>query len=497
MLVKAKLLGLLTGKPVVILPKEIAKWLDVHIGERIKLKKYATDKEIVAIVDIAKIEEKTDYIYISDEIAEFLNIKENDLIEIYPSLKPMSVFYIKKKLDGKKLNYNELYGIIKSIVNNELTEAEVAYFISAGYLRGMCYEEIKNLVKAMVDVGNKIKFNAKYVLDKHCIGGLAGNRTTPIVTSIIAASIKELKLNAVMPKTSSRAITSAAGTADVVEQFSRVEFTIDEIKKIVNKAKACLVWGGSLGLSPADDKIIQVERLLNLDPPNQLVASIMSKKIAVGSNILILDIPYGKGSKIENKNEAIYLKNLFERIAKDFNIKIKVILTDGSSPIGNGIGPVLEAIDVIKVLKNKDDKPIDLYNKSLYLAKELLKLIIERKKAENIVEKVIKNNLAFEAFKKIIQAQGGKIKEIEPSNIFKEIKSNKNGKIKFIDNKKINFLARILGCPSDKSAGIYLNKKINEKVERNETYITLYAETKEKLEYGYKIFNEIKPIIIK
>lgn len=497
MLVKAKLLGLLTGKPVVILPKEIAKWLNIHIGERVKVKKYGDEKEIVGVVDITKNEEKVDYIYLSEEIAEYLNVKENDLIEISPSLKPLSVLYIKKKLEGEKLTYEQLYEIMKSIVSNELTEAEVAYFISSSYLRGMDYKEIKNLVKAMVEVGNKIKFDVKYTMDKHCIGGVAGNRTSPIVTSIIAAAIKKLKLNAVMPKTSARAITSAAGTADVIEQFARVEFSIEEIKKIVNKVKACLVWGGSLGLSPADDKIIQVERLLNLDPPNQLIASIMSKKLAVSSNVLIIDIPYGKGSKIENKNKAIYLKNLFERIAKDFNIKTKVILTDGSAPIGNGIGPVLEAIDMIKVLKNKQDKPIDLYKKSVYLAKELLGLVIGKEKAENVVDKIIKDNLAFESFKKIIKAQHGKIRNIEPSNIFKEIKSEKKGKIVFIDNKKINFLARILGCPSDKAAGIYLNKHVGEKVEKNEVYITLYAETKEKLEYGYKVFNEIKPIIIK
>jgi len=499
MLVKAKSLGLLTGKPIVILPKEIAKWLNVHIGERLRVKKYAGQKEIVAVIDIAKMEEKADYIYVSEEIIDFLKIKENDILEINPAQKPLSILHIKEKLDGKALDYKKLFEIMKSIVNNELTEAEIAYFVSASYIRGMTFNEIVNLVKAMVNVGNKIKFNTRYVIDKHCIGGVAGNRTTPIVTSIIAAAIKELKLDAVMPKTSSRAITSAAGTADVIEVIAKVEFDINEIKKIVQKAKACLVWGGSLGVSPADDKIIQVERLLNLDPQSQLIASIMSKKLAVGSNTIVIDIPYGKGSKIENKKEAIRLKNLFEKLGKKFGLKLRALLTDGSRPIGSGIGPVLELLDIIKVLKNKKDSPRDLYNKSLFLAKELLSLIISKEKAQKVVQKVLKEGKAFEAFKKIIDAQKGKINEsyLTPSNIYKEVKANKKGKIVYIDNKKINFIARLLGCPTDKFAGIYLNKHVGNKIDKNETYAILYAETKEKLEYAYKILNEVKPIIIK
>ncbi len=499
MFVKARALNLSAGKPVVVLPKEIAKWLNIHIGDRIVVKKYGIGKELIAVVDVAEIEEKVDYIFLSNEIINLLKIKENDLLEINPAQKPLSTLYIKEKLDGKKLDYNKLFEIMKSIVNNELTEAEIAYFVSASYIRGMDLEETINLTKAMVNVGNRIKFNTKYVMDKHCIGGIPGNRTSPIVTSIIAAAIKELKLDAVMPKTSSRAITSAAGTADVIELIADVEFSIEKIKKIVNKVKACLVWGGSLGVSPADDKIIQVERFLNLDPKSQLIASIMSKKISVGSNVIVIDIPYGKGSKIESKEKAIEFKKMFETIGKKFGMKLKAVLTDGTQPIGNGIGPMLELIDVIAVLKNKPNKPHDLYNKSIFLANQILSLIVPKHKAEKLVSKIISNGKAYEAFKAIIKAQNGSIEEkkLEPSHFFYELKAEKAGKIVNIDNKKINFVTRILGCPADKLAGIYLIKHLNEKVEQNEPYVILYAETKEKLDYGIKVFNDIKPIIIK
>jgi len=497
MLVKIRGIGLLTGRPIIILPKEIAKWLNVNVGERIVVNKYGEKKQIVAVVDITKIEERADFVYASDEIINYLNLKENDVVEINPAQKPLSVLYIKEKLDGKSLNYNRLFEIMKNIVNNELTEAEIAYFISSMYIRGMNKKEILSLVKAMVDVGQRIKFNYKYVLDKHCIGGIAGNRTTPIVVSIVVSAINELKLNAVIPKTSSRAISSASGTADVIELFANVEFDVDEIKRIVNRVKGCLVWGGSLGVSPADDKIIQVERLLNLDPKSQLIASILSKKISIGSNRLIIDIPYGKGAKIETKNEALKLKKMFEYTSSKFGLKTKVLITDGKQPIGNGIGPCLELIDVLKVLKNSKDKPKDLYEKSIYLATELLGLIMDKSKAQKIVEKVIKEGKAFDAFKKIIKEQKGSIKELTPSSIFSEIKAEKKGKIVEIDNRKINFIARVLGCPADKFAGIYLEKHLNEEVEKDETYAIVYAETKEKLDYGVKVFKELKPIVIK
>lgn len=499
MIIKAKSLKLLTGKPIAILPIELAKLLNVGVGERIKIKKYGEKKEIVAVIDIARIKEKTDYIYASDEIFKFLKIKKGDIVEISPAERPLSIKYIKDKLEGKKLNYNQLYSIIKSIVNNELTEPEIAYFISSMYFQGMYFKEIIDLINAMVNVGDKITFKNRYVLDKHCIGGIAGNRTTPIVTSIIAYAINDLKIDGVMPKTSSRAITSASGTADVIEVLARVEFDIQEIKRIVKKVKACLVWGGGLSISPADDKIIEVERLINLDPKTQLIASIMSKKIAMGSNRLIIDIPYGRGSKIEKKSDAEKLKKKFEQVGKRFNIKIKCLLTNGSEPIGNGIGPVMELLDVIKVLKNSKDKPRDLYNKSLFLASELLSMIVEKEKAKKLCKKYLDFGYAFESFKRIIKAQGGSIKNRKflPSDQDIKVRAEKRGRIVHIDNKKINFIARLLGCPTDKGAGIYIKKHVGEKVDKSETIAILYAETKEKLRYAYRIFNKIKPIGIR
>jgi thymidine phosphorylase len=496
MLAKVKSLNIIAGRPVAFLPIEIAKWLNVAVGDRIAIKKYGQANEIAAIVDITKTEER-DCVYLSNEVFSILKLAEGDVVEINPAQKPLSIFHIKEKLDGKKLSYEKIYEIISKIVKNELSEAEIAYFVSACYTRGMSMDEIFNLTKAMIEVGKRISFDTKYVLDKHCIGGIPGNRVTPLITSIVAAAIKEFKLDAVMPKTSSRAITSAAGTADVIELIARVEFDVDEIKAIVKKAYGCLVWGGGLGISPADDKIIHVERFLNLDPENQLIASIMSKKIAVGSNTILIDIPYGKGAKAESLEKARKLKTMFETIAKRFKVKLKAVLTDGKQPIGNGIGPMLELIDSIAVLKNKPNKPLDLYNKSVFLAKQLLAMV--NKKAAQSVEHLLKSGKAYEAFERIIKAQGGEVneKKLMTSGIYEEIKSEKDGKIVEIDNKKINFVARVAGCPVDKLAGIYLMKHLGDKVEKAEPYAILYAETKEKLQHALKVFKSIAPITIK
>ena len=154
----------------------------------------------------------------------------------------------------------------------------------------------------------------------------------------------------IFPKTSSRAITTPSGTADCVETIARVEFSINELKKILKKTKACMVWGGALGMVPADSKIIQIEKMLEIDPESQLLASIMAKKLAMGAKYIVINIPYGKTAKV-GKPKALRLKRKFEKLGKHFNKKIRCVLTKNNGPIVRGIGPSLEMRDVIKVLK--------------------------------------------------------------------------------------------------------------------------------------------------
>jgi len=505
MLLKVKKLYLIAGRPIAILHQDTAKWLNMHVGERIRICKYGkAKKDIFAPIDITGGNTilNTDEIALSQEIVKELGIKKREVVDVNPGMKPLSVEYIKKKLNGQPLNFTELFSIISDIVNNRLTEIEIAYFVSAVYMYDLSFKETVNLTKAMIKTGNKLNIDRELVLDKHSPGGVEGNRTTPIVVSIIGAVIDKFRLNAIMPNNSSRAITSAAGTADVMETVCDVEFPIGELKKIVEKTNSCLVWGGSLGMAPADDKLIQVERLLSLDPKGQLIASILSKKLAAGVNRLLLDISYGPGSKFPTIHDAKALKKRFERLANLFGVQTVIVLTRGDQPIGKGVGSVLEMKDVLEVLKQEKCRPRDLEDRSIYLASELLALVLKIKlsRAEKIVKGVLLSGEAFDKFKEIIEAQGGstsKFKELSVGRHIARVLSDKKGVVKEISNKKLSRTARFAGSPIDKGAGLILHKHLHDRVNKKEVLFTIYAETKEKLISAKKIAGIIKPVTIK
>jgi len=482
-------LGLGAGRPVAFLNEATAHILNVHAGDRVAIAN--SNKMIIAVVDILKNFLDKNEISLSEEATALLDLKPGEYVDVILTLIPQSTQYIIKKLKGEALTKEEIYIIIKDIVNNSLFEAEIAYFVSGVYKYGMSFQELVYLTEAMYKTGIRLTWNLKNIVDKHSIGGVAGNRTTPIVISICAA------LGIVMPKTSSRAITSAAGTADVMETITNVNLSPRQMKDIVNKTGACLAWGGSLGLAPADDKLIRVERLLNLDPESQLIASIISKKLSTGSTHVLIDIPYGKGAKVSRRG-ALKLKNKFLNIGKHFNLKIKVILTDGSQPIGNGIGPVLEMLDILAVLKRENDAPKDLEDKSIVLAGIILEMMKKAKKNEgkSMALDILDSGKALKKFNEIIKEQGRRKGLLRAGRFRHIIRARKSGKIKAINNEKINYLARLLGCPQDKSSGIYLYKHKNENVKVNEPILTLYAESGKKLRKAMKYFSEARIILI-
>ena len=363
------------------------------------------------------------------------------------------------------------------LMNNELSSVEAAYFVASAYVQRLSYEEEEALTKAMVNAGETIKFSKGPIVDKHCIGGVPGNRITPIVVPVIASC------NIKMPKTSSRAITSASGTADTIEAIARVSFNKKEIQKIVNKHYGCMVWGGNLNIAPADEKIIEVEYPLSIDAESQLIASILSKKIAVGATHVLIEIPVGKETKIKTKKEGERLKEKFIRFGKKFGMKVFVNICDGSQPIGKGIGKNLEIRDVLWVLCGDKRGPIDLKEKSIKTANQLLKLLNIKKDAREIIN----SGAAFDKFKEIIEAQEGKIpKYIKVGKYSKNILSKKSGKIKHISNYNINKVARFAGSPQDSGAGIYIYKKVGDSVKKGETLFTIYSENKDKLKFALK-----------
>ncbi len=486
MKLKIRRLGFLTGTPVCIIHKDTLKKINIHVRNRVSITK--KNKKVIAIVDgISKILKKNE-IAVSKNVIKKLGLKNKEYVEIEIAEKPHSIALIKKKLLGETLRKKEINEIVQNIASNALTEAEVAFFVSAVFSNEMTLTETKHLTEAMVKSGNIMKLRGK-IADKHSIGGVAGNRTTPIVVSICATT------GLIIPKTSSRAITSAAGTADVIETIAKVEFSIKDIKRIIKKTNACFVWGGALGLAPVDDKIIRIERIANLDSTTQLIASILSKKISVDSKYILIDIPYGNSAKV-NKRQAENLKKRFLKLSKMFDLKLEVILTDGREPIGRGIGPVKEIEDIIKILERKKEAPIDLEEKSILLAGRLLELSGKVKKGAGIkkAQEILDSGKALQKFNEIIKMQGGNsnnLKKLKPPLSY-DIKTKRKIKIKHLNNKLINKLARIAGSPEDKSAGLYLYKKKKEIAEKGETIITIYANSKDKLRHAKKFYMENK-----
>ena len=483
-----KNLKLEAGRPIVFLHEKNVQRLNLHVGDRVSI----TQKSLkaIALLDIVKGLVNEQEIAFSQEVLDYAKFNIKQQVHVNLAIGPASTRYIVKKLNGEKLSREEIFSIIGDITNNSLTESEIAYFVSAVYEKGMSFQETCFLTEAIYKTGSRLSWNSKKIADKHCIGGIAGNRTTPIVVSICASA------GIIMPKTSSRAITSASGTADVVEVLAKVDFSSSDLKRIVKKTNACLAWGGSLGLAPADDKLIRLERLLNLDPEPQLLASIISKKLAAGSTHVLIDIPYGLQAKV-SREEAKKLKEKFLKIAKYFKLKMKVVLTLGDQPIGNGIGPVLEMKDVLRVLE-QNDSPKDLENKSIFLAATIIEMMGKAKpgKGEFIARSILETGAALEKFREIIAAQGKVKADLGLAKHSFQIKAKKAGKISLIDNKLINLLARMLGCPEDKKSGIFIYHHKGETVKQGDPLLTLYAESSRKLADAIELFNKSKVVVV-
>jgi len=492
MILKTKIKKWFAGLPVAMLSRETATKLGLQTQQMVLIETISQpSRETTAVLDMIEDEVKKDEILLSSEIISKLNLKQGQKVDVNIAPIPKSVDLIKKKLSNKRLSKEEIGQITDDIANDRLSEAEIALFVAAMYKVGMSTQETIGLINAIIKTGNRLILKNKFVVDKHSIGGVAGNRTTPIVVSICAAA------GLTFPKTSSRAITSAAGTADVMETIAKIDFPIKELKKILKKTNAFIISG--TGVVPADSKIIKVEKALGIDPKSQLIASVMSKKFAIGSKYILIDIPYGKTAKVQTRKKAEMLKREFGTLGKHFKRKIKTVITDGSQPIGNGIGPALELMDIIKILDPSKKGPKDLEKKSLFLAGNIFEMTGKAKEGKGIAmaEKILYSGKAFKKFKEIVKAQQGNLNRIKYAKMKQNIFSEKTGKITEIDNKKINMLAKAAGSPVDKSAGVYLYHHVGDAVKKGEKIITVYSETKPRINGAIGFYKENKPIIIR
>jgi len=409
---------------------------------------------------------------LSQQAFNYLNVKEGTLVTVNHAEPPKSMDAVRRKINGERLNQVDFNEIAHDIAQTRYSKMEMAAFLVATGQNNLDRDEILFLTQAMLESGERMNWHESLVADKHCIGGIPGNRTSMLVVPIVAAH------GMLIPKTSSRAITSPAGTSDTMEVLANVNLEPDQMLEIVRQERGCLSWGGTAKLAPVDDLLISVERPLGIDSQGQMVASILSKKLAAGSTHLIIDIPVGPTAKVRHMRQALALRKLFEFVGDHLNIHLEVMITDGRQPIGKGIGPVLEARDVMQVLNNDPDAPADLRQKSLLLAGRIIEFDPDVRGGQGyaIARDILESGRAYAKMHEIIKAQGEREIDLQPGELCYQVCAERDGIVISIDNFQMSKVARLAGAPMDKKAGVDLLKKLGDKVKKGETLYKIYAE---------------------
>jgi len=408
-----------------------------------------------------------------------LGVTEGDAVQVSHPPTLESLASVRRRIYGNRLDAYAFSAIVKDVVAGRYTDVHLAAFLTASAALPLDEDETADLTGAMVEVGDRVRWNAPIVVDKHCIGGLPGNRTTPIIVAIVAS------LGLVMPKTSSRAITSPAGTADTMETLAPVDLDLATIRRVVEQEGGCIAWGGAVHLSPADDIFVRVERELDVDTQGQLIASVLSKKIAAGSTHVVIDIPVGTTAKVRSEETASQLAARMRSVGKRFGLTMICLQTDGSQPVGRGIGPALEALDVLAVLQNAPHAPDDLRRRAAMLAGAALEFAGKVGEGEGmaLALKTLSNGSAWSKFQAICEAQGGMRVPPTATNVH-PLTAPRAGRVVHIHNRKLARLAKLAGAPEGKAAGVRLEVRLGEEIDRGQPIMHVHSETTGELAYA-------------
>lgn len=417
---------------------------------------------------------------LSEPAWERLGLADGETITIHHPAPLDSLSQVRSLIYGGTPGEAAFHSIIADIVDGQYSDIHLSSFLTACASRHFDQQQILALTHAMVDTGDRMTWPAGAIADKHSVGGLPGNRTTPIVVAIVASC------GVTIPKTSSRAITSPAGTADMMETLAPVELATKDIRRVVEREGGCLVWGGAVNLAPADDILIRVERAIDLDSEGQMIASILSKKIAAGSTHLVIDLPVGPTAKVRTPEAAQALSSGLANVGESFGLKTKVIPTDGSQPVGRGIGPALEARDVLAVLQRDPQAPADLRQKAISLAGALLELAeaVRPNQGDAVAGNALDSGRAWSKFQRICEAQGG-MRSPPKSQLSRPLTADRSGQVRAIDNRRLARLAKLAGAPDDKAAGVDLHVRVGDRLERGQPLCSVHADSPGELSYAF------------
>lgn len=420
-----------------------------------------------------------DQIALTETAWQILHLEEGASVTVTHAPTLESLANVRRRIYGNRLDAQAVGSIIKDIAARRYTDVHLSAFLTASAAFPLDEQETIDLTGAMVEVGERLRWNSSIVVDKHCIGGLPGNRTTPIVVAIVAAH------GLIIPKTSSRAITSPAGTADAMETLAPVDLDIAMMRRVVEAEGGCIAWGGAIHLSPADDVFVRIERELDVDTEGQLIASVLSKKIAAGSTHVVIDIPVGPTAKVRSETAARHLAERISTVAARFGLSATALLTDGSQPVGRGIGPALEALDVLAVLRNAPGAPDDLRRRAAILAGAALEIggKVAKGEGNTLALETIADGRAWNKFQAICEAQGGLRKPPKASHVH-PLTASRAGLIVHINNRKIARLAKLAGAPEAKAAGVLMNVNLGQEIEKDHILLDIHAETSGQLAYA-------------
>jgi len=416
---------------------------------------------------------------LSEAAWQLLGARNGDLVRLSQSPPVDSLSHVRAKVYGETLQPAAIEQIVRDVVAGRYSDIDLAAFVTSFAGPRSTVDETIALTRAMIDTGERLYWGHSPIVDKHCVGGLPGNRTSMIVVPIVAAC------GLTMPKTSSRAITSPAGTADAMETIAPVDLELQAMRRVVEREGACIVWGGRVRLAPADDVIISVERPLDFDSPAQLVSSILSKKAAAGSTHIVIDMPIGSTAKVRSDAAGDVLESLMGSVASSLGMSLRLVRTDGAQPVGRGIGPALEARDVLDVLRRHERAPGDLRERALSLAGTVLELAgaVEPGAGIRRATQALDDGSAERKLEAICAAQGG-MREPVPAGLTHVVAATHAGRVAGFDNRRLARLAKLAGAPRSPGAGVDLHTKIGAAIVRGEPLLTIHAETPGELDYA-------------
>jgi thymidine phosphorylase len=428
---------------------------------------------------------------LSEDAFADLGLPEGTRVDATLAVAPRSVDLVRSKLLGARLDRAAFDSILSDIVAHKYSRIELAMFVLGCALKTLDADELADYTRAMIETGTTLNFGEAVVADKHCIGGVPGNRTTLIVVPILAS------MGLTVPKTSSRAITSPAGTTDTMEMFAEVALAPERLKQIVRETGACIAWGGALKLAPADDILITVERPMEIDTEAQMVASILAKKKSAGASHVLIDLPVGRTAKVRSDAEAQNLAELFRSVAERIVLRIDVQITRADGPIGFGIGPRLEALDVLAVLRRESGAPVDLREKSIFLASRTLEMtgVVASGHSYSTAERALDSGRAYERFEQIIEAQGRR-KMVGPASAVGIVRATADGRVSEIDCWEIARVAKRAGAPANPAAGVRLLRTVGDMVQKGEPLYEVHASTEAQLGFA-RAYADIHPEIVR